>query len=146
MGKDTSMKEPLNGIEYLNMLEKENGGQAATHADLAHYLDEKARKAGVPLGGQFELTPLCNFSCRMCYVHLEKEQLGKASLLTTEQWKDLLFQAWKPDGSDALRQAVGRDLGIGSCNAKAFCRRLSASGISREELLAAWRRISRDNR
>ena len=95
MGKDTSMKEPLNGIEYLNMLEKENGGQAATHADLAHYLDEKARKAGVPLGGQFELTPLCNFSCRMCYVHLEKEQLGKASLLTTEQWKDLIFQAWK---------------------------------------------------
>ena len=49
-------------------------------------------------------------------------------------------------GSDALRQAVGRDLGIGSCNAKAFCRRLSASGITREELLAAWRRISQENR
>ena len=47
---------------------------------------------------------------------------------------------------DALRQAVGRDLGIGSCNAKAFCRRLSASGITREELLAAWRRISQENR
>ena len=49
-------------------------------------------------------------------------------------------------GSDALRQAVGRDLGIGSCNAKAFCRRLSVFGITREELLAAWRRNSPDNR
>lgn len=49
-------------------------------------------------------------------------------------------------GSDKLRQTVGRELGIGSCNAKAFCRRLSAFGVSREELLAAWRRISRDNR
>ena len=49
-------------------------------------------------------------------------------------------------GSDVLRQAVGRDLGIGSCNAKAFRRRLSASGITREELLAAWRRISQENR
>ena len=48
--------------------------------------------------------------------------------------------------SNALRQAVGRELGIGSCNAKAFCRRLSAFGVSREELLAAWRRISQDNR
>ena len=48
--------------------------------------------------------------------------------------------------TNALRQAVGRDLGIGSCNAKAFCRRLSASGITREELLAAWRRISQENR
>jgi len=48
--------------------------------------------------------------------------------------------------SGVLRTAVGRDLGIGSCNAKAFLRRLNASGITREELLAAWRRNSPDNR
>lgn len=48
--------------------------------------------------------------------------------------------------SNALRQAVGKELGIGSCNAKTFCRRLSAFGISREELLAVWRRISQENR
>ena len=48
--------------------------------------------------------------------------------------------------SSTLRQAVGRDLGIGSCNAKAFCRRLQIFGISREELLAAWSRHSQENR
>ena len=49
-------------------------------------------------------------------------------------------------GSNTLRQAVGKDLGIGNCNARAFCRRLAAFGITREELLAAWRRNSPDNR
>ena len=48
--------------------------------------------------------------------------------------------------STALRQALGRELGIGSCNAKTFLKRLNVYGISREELLAAWRRISQENR
>ncbi len=48
--------------------------------------------------------------------------------------------------SSGLRRAVGKALGIGDCNAKAFCRKLAAFGISREELLAAWRRISQENR
>ena len=32
------------------------------------YQEQKARKAGIPLFGQFELTPLCNLDCKMCYV------------------------------------------------------------------------------
>ena len=49
-------------------------------------------------------------------------------------------------GSTQLREALGKELGIGSCNAKAFARRLAAFGIPREEFLAAWRRISQENR
>lgn len=41
-------------------------------------------------------------------------------------------------GSMALREQVGRRLGIGSGNAAAFARRLNAFGISREELRKAW--------
>ena len=29
----------------------------------------RAGAQGVPLSGTFELTPRCNFSCRMCYIH-----------------------------------------------------------------------------
>jgi len=47
----------------------------------------------VPLFGTFELTPLCNLDCKMCYVHLGKDQLNGASLLTVDQWKDLMQQA-----------------------------------------------------
>ena len=32
---------------------------------------ERARRSCVPITGTFELTPLCNFSCRMCYVRLD---------------------------------------------------------------------------
>ena len=53
----------------------------------------KAREAGIPLSGQFELTPLCNLDCKMCYVHLDQDQLRGASPLQPEQWKDIMAQA-----------------------------------------------------
>ena len=31
----------------------------------------RARREGIPLSGTFELTPLCNFRCRMCYVRVD---------------------------------------------------------------------------
>lgn len=48
---------------------------------------------GIPLNGQFELTPLCNFRCRMCYVRLSEGQMSQ-KILTPEQWKDLISQAY----------------------------------------------------
>ena len=86
------MNKPLNAIQYLNMIQKQKGTEPSLD-DLADYLDAKARKAGVPLSGQFELTPLCNFSCKMCYVHLMKDQLGEKNILTAAQWKLLMGQA-----------------------------------------------------
>jgi len=47
----------------------------------------------VPISGSFELTPLCNLDCKMCYVHLEKDQLAGADLLTAEKWKGIMQQA-----------------------------------------------------
>lgn len=57
------------------------------------FLSFKAREKGVPISGSFELTPLCNLDCKMCYVHLNKEQMKGAQLLTTDQWKDIMQQA-----------------------------------------------------
>ena len=57
------------------------------------FLSFKARDKGIPISGSFELTPLCNLDCRMCYVHLNKEQMNGAQLLTVEQWKDIMQQA-----------------------------------------------------
>lgn len=39
------------------------------------YLFAKASKNRIPLHGTFELSPVCNFSCRMCYVRRTPEQL-----------------------------------------------------------------------
>ena len=38
---------------------------------------EKAFTDAIPISGTFELTPRCNFNCRMCYVHLRPEQIPK---------------------------------------------------------------------
>ena len=57
------------------------------------FLSFKARDKGIPISGSFELTPLCNLDCRMCYVHLNKEQMAGTQLLTVEQWKAIMQQA-----------------------------------------------------
>ena len=48
---------------------------------ITDYLYRKASKAGIPLSGSFELTPLCNMDCRMCYVRMSKEDQEAAGLL-----------------------------------------------------------------
>ena len=63
------------------------------YSEVRKYLGFKARDRGVPVSGTFELTPLCNLDCKMCYVHLNREQLRGAELLSTETWKDLMRQA-----------------------------------------------------
>lgn len=63
--------------------------------DLGRLLHTKAREKGIPIEGKFELTPLCNFSCKMCYVHLDPDQMNSRSILSVETWKDLMRQAWE---------------------------------------------------
>ena len=89
------MEEPRNGYEFLKQLAKEKETVNYSFQDYFSYLDSRARKKGVPIHGHFELTPLCNFTCKMCYVHLMKEQMQGQPLLTTDQWKDLIHQAWE---------------------------------------------------
>ena len=57
------------------------------------YLDFKAREKAVPLKGVFELTPHCNLDCRMCYVHLNSEQLKGCRLLSADEWEGIMAQA-----------------------------------------------------
>lgn len=55
---------------------------------------EKAFEEEIPISGTFELTPRCNFECRMCYVHLsnsEINQFGKE--FTTKEWIRLAQEA-----------------------------------------------------
>ena len=62
---------------------------------LSTYLHTKGRKLGLPIAGNFELTPRCNFSCPMCYVHMTPEQIASSGKkeLTAEQWLDIARQA-----------------------------------------------------
>ncbi len=89
------MDRPNNGFEFLEELRKRSGKPVLSFRPLSLYLDDKAREKGVPLHGQFELTPLCNFSCKMCYVHLDTKQLEGNGILSVTTWMDLMHQAWE---------------------------------------------------
>ena len=84
-----------NAFEYIEQLKAQNPKDKHSFETLKKYLSAKATKQGIPTNGTFELTPLCNFNCGMCYTHLSKEQLNGRHLLTTDQWKGLMYDAWK---------------------------------------------------
>ena len=49
-----------------------------------------ARQARVPLNAFFELTPLCNFHCPMCYVRLTPEMArAQGRILSAEEWLEI---------------------------------------------------------
>ncbi len=89
------MKKPANAFELLDMLKEKNGGEIQRFSNVSSYLGMKAREKGIPIGNQFELTPLCNLGCKMCYVHLNADQLKGQKILSVDTWKDLMYQAWE---------------------------------------------------
>ncbi|MCD7819065.1 MAG: radical SAM protein [Lachnospiraceae bacterium] len=56
-------------------------------APLTEFLHQKASRMLMPLSGTFEITPVCNMSCRMCYVRMSKaEQEAIRPLRTAQEW------------------------------------------------------------
>ena len=63
-------------------------------ANVSDYLHSKASRNKVPLSGTFELSPVCNFACKMCYVRKTHEQIrseGK-DILSWQKWLSLAQQ------------------------------------------------------
>jgi len=93
VGIDLSRSESL--IELLEMCDKQGATAEEKAIAMKQYIEFKARSKGVPMRGTLELTPLCNLDCKMCYVHLSKQQLSleKSTLLTGRQWISIIQQA-----------------------------------------------------
>lgn len=64
-------------------------------------MGERTREADVPYNGSFELTPLCNLDCKMCYVHLQDPSV-RHRMLSGEQWISLIQQAFDEGMMEAL--------------------------------------------
>jgi len=88
------MSEFDNSFEYIRKLKEINNSESITFERYKRRLEIKARERGIPLTGLFELTPLCNFDCKMCYAHLTTDQLMQNRILTVTQWKSLIDQAF----------------------------------------------------
>lgn len=62
---------------------------------LTSSLFHKASQKKIPLSGTFEVSPMCNFDCRMCYVRQSEQQVRShpRKMMTLEQWKTLADEA-----------------------------------------------------
>ena len=94
MAQEPTQKKP-GLLELLDEWEKQGASDAEIMEWTRKYLSYSAREKGVPLRGTFELTPLCNLNCKMCYVHLSDKQLRESGkrLLTVDEWKNIMQQA-----------------------------------------------------
>lgn len=54
---------------------------------VSDYLFAKASKNRIPLQGTFELSPVCNFACKMCYIRKNPEQI-KAEGKRVRSWTE----------------------------------------------------------
>ena len=63
-----------------------------THQEFQRLLWENAFRTATPLSNMFELTPLCNLDCRMCYVHLQDPSV-RERMLKGEQWISIFDEA-----------------------------------------------------
>ncbi|MCD7756079.1 MAG: radical SAM protein [Firmicutes bacterium] len=63
-------------------------------ADIKGRLYARAAQGRIPLTGAFELTPLCNFQCKMCYVRKSPQQVQEqGGLMPLSFWLDMAQQA-----------------------------------------------------
>lgn len=64
---------------------------------VSDYLYRKASINKIPLNGTFELSPVCNFACKMCYVRRTPEQIQKSGkrLRNWTEWLELAKECKK---------------------------------------------------
>ena len=72
-----------------------NTPEPNTGRRLTDYLAGKALQMKVPLSGTFELSPVCNFSCSMCYVRKTRQEVEASPrpILTLEDWRRIAREA-----------------------------------------------------
>lgn len=64
---------------------------------LTDRLYQKAGNKKIPLSGTFELSPVCNFACKMCYVRKTIQEVKEhpRKMMSLEQWIELAEHARK---------------------------------------------------
>lgn len=67
----------------------DNRTSATGEPIFATYLHSKAKQLGLPLSGTFELTPRCNFNCKMCYIHSSDCNSLAEREISAEKWIEL---------------------------------------------------------
>ena len=75
---------------------------------ISDYLFRKASARKIPLQGAFELSPVCNFSCKMCYLRKTLEQIAQSGKKAEGLERVAGSCGTVPEGGNALSSSDGR--------------------------------------
>ena len=114
---------------------------------LVEFFHRKAQITETPISGTFELSPLCNMDCRMCYVKMTKsQQEGISRLRTNEEWIELAKQA-RDEGLLFLLLTGGEPFLVGNfkelyikLHEMGFCISINTNGTMIDEEVIEWLR------
>ena len=112
---------------------------------LTEYLHMKASRIKTPISGTFELSPLCNMDCKMCYIKMSKEkQESIARLRTKEEWIELAQKAKKKGmlfllltGGEPFLVKDFKELYI-ELHKMGFCISINSNGTMIDEDVIEW--------
>ena len=90
---EKAVEAPISLLDACERLQAEGASRLETFKQISGLLEKKARRQAIPIHGSFELTPLCNLDCKMCYVHLEADRFSPKDLLPPETWIRLIAEA-----------------------------------------------------
>lgn len=95
---------------------------------------QNAREHDTPISGCFELTPLCNLDCKMCYIHLSDPTV-RNRMLSGSQWTSLMEQAIGHGmvnalltGGEAMTHPDFREIYLYLIN-QGICTRIKTNGL-----------------
>ena len=80
-------------FDLIEGMKKADTSEDVVYRKVSAFLQGRARETDTPYSGHFELTPLCNLDCKMCYVHLDSNQIKSNRLLSADEWICLMQQA-----------------------------------------------------
>ena len=80
-------------FDFINEIKNADTAEDMMYHKVSAFIQNKARDTDTPYSGHFELTPLCNLDCKMCYVHLSSNQIKDNRLLSADEWIRLMQQA-----------------------------------------------------
>ena len=119
--------------------------QIPVEPKLTEYLNRKAAAKKIPLSAAFELTPVCNMACRMCYVRMDRaEQESIAPLASASRWLDLAAQAKEHGllfilltGGEPLTHPEFREI-LGGLHRMGFIVSVNSNGTLIDERAIEW--------
>lgn len=91
----SAQRESTSLIEFVRSIKETDISPQKRQQLIGRFLEAKARERGIPVHGTFELTPLCNLDCKMCYIHLENSRFSPKHLLNGDLWESIMEQAVK---------------------------------------------------